>query len=39
MCSKFDDFSNQIDYLVNELKNIKMIKEKTKMTENKRLSN
>lgn len=37
MSSKFDDFSNKIDYLVSELKNIKIVNEKI-ITENKRLS-
>jgi len=37
MSSKFDVFSNKIDYLVSELKNIKIVNEKI-ITENKRLS-
>jgi len=37
MSSKFDDFGNKIDYLVSELKNIKIVNEKI-ITENKRLS-
>lgn len=37
MSSKFDDFSNKIDHLVSELKNIKIVNEKI-ITENKRLS-
>jgi len=37
MSSKFDDFSNKIDYLVSELKNIKIVNEKI-IKENKRLS-
>lgn len=38
MSSKFDDFSDKIDYLVSELKIIKIVYEKM-ITENKCLSN
>lgn len=37
MSSKFDNFSNKMDYLVCELENIKIVNEKI-ITENKRLS-